>query len=219
MGGPGLIVVFFVVAIIVAVFSGIAAQKRRQALSLVAQKLGLMYSPERDRYIDDRFQFLNTLRVGSNRYASNVMSGHYQNHEIILFDYHYETGSGKDRTSHHYSFFITEIENMHFPELLITKEHIFSKIGQALGFDDIDFESHEFSRKFCVRSKDKKFAYDFCNGQMIEYLLANTDLNIEVERNVIAISFNRRLNPENVERNLGRVVKLRSLMPNYLFEK
>jgi hypothetical protein len=108
---------------------------------------------------------------------------------------------------------------IHFPELVIVKEGIFSKIGQALGYDDIDFESHEFSRKFCVRSKDKKFAYDVCNAQMIEYLLSNTDLNIEIEDNIIAISFNRRLSPEHIEPNLNRLIKVRSLLPDYLFAR
>jgi hypothetical protein len=104
-----------------------------------------------------------------------------------------------------------------FPELVIDKEGFFSKVAQALGYDDIDFESHEFSRKFRVRSSDKKFAYDVCNGQMIEYLLSNIDLSIEIEGEVMAISFRSRLSPEYIEPNLNRLVRVRSLMPDYLF--
>jgi hypothetical protein len=106
-----------------------------------------------------------------------------------------------------------------FPELTIGPEGFFSKIAQAVGYDDIDFESHEFSRKFCVRSKDKKFAYDVCNAQMIEYLLTNPDLVIEIERDSLAVSFNRRLAPENIESNLNRLIAVRSLMPDYLFSR
>ena len=104
-----------------------------------------------------------------------------------------------------------------FPELIITREGVFSKIAQAFGYDDIDFESHEFSRRFCVRSKDKKFAYDVCNARMIEYLLANDDLNIEIEGMALAIGFGDTLAPERIEPNLQRLVQLRGLMPNYLF--
>ena len=39
------------------------------------------------------------------------------------------------------------------------------------GYQDIKFESAEFSKTFCVRSPDKKFAYDVCNAKMMEYLL------------------------------------------------
>ena len=106
-----------------------------------------------------------------------------------------------------------------FPELTIGREGFFSKIGQALGFDDIDFESHEFSRKFLVRSKDKKFAYDVCNARMIDYLLSNTDLSIEIESNVLAIYFTGRLAPEFIEKNLKRLVEIRSLILEYLFNQ
>ena len=96
-------------------------------------------------------------------------------------------------------------------------ENIFSKIAQAVGYDDIDFESHEFSRKFCVRSKNKKFAYDVCNARMIEYLLSNTNLSIEIEERALAISFNSRLAPDKIEPNLNRLITIRSLLPDYLF--
>ena len=81
-----------------------------------------------------------------------------------------------------------------------------------------EFESAEFSKAFNVRSPDKKFAYDVCNARMIEYLLSNSDLTIEIEDDVLAISFDRRLAPENIESNLDRLMTLRSLMPDYLFE-
>ena len=105
----------------------------------------------------------------------------------------------------------------YFPELVIGPEGIFSKIAQAVGYDDIDFESHEFSSTFCVRSADKKFAYDVCNARMIEYLLSNRDFSIEIENNVLAIAFSRCLAPESIEANLQRLVHVRSLMPDYLF--
>ena len=106
---------------------------------------------------------------------------------------------------------------MSFSELIIIPEGIFSKIAQAVGYDDIDFESHEFSRKFCVHSKNKKFAYDVCNARMIEYLLSNTDMSIEIEETALAISFNSRLAPEKIEPNLKRLITIRSLLPDYLF--
>ena len=108
---------------------------------------------------------------------------------------------------------------MEFPEVTIAKEGIFSKIAQGFGYDDIDFESAEFSGKFCVRSADKKFAYDVCNAQMIEFLLDNSDLNIEIEDSALALGFASCLAAEQIEFNLERLIKIRSLLPNYLFTK
>ena len=189
----------------------------------LAAKLGLQFNSEKNRSIANQYRFLDKLRAGSNRYAFNILSGKYKENDILIFDYHYETHStdskGNSETHHHYfSFFILHLPLI-FPELKIGREGFFSKIGQALGYDDIDFESHEFSRKFCVRSKDKKFAYDICNAQMIDYLLSNDDLTIEIENNALAISFDKRLAPEQIEYNLERLINIRSLMPNYLFNR
>ena len=213
---PLFIVGFIAVFLIVIVAATIAAHKRREAFRALAAGLGLRYEPSRRRDLARQYKFLDKLRRGHNRYAYNILSGSYKEHELILFDYHYQTGSGKNTQHHHFSFFILHLPFV-FPELVIGPEHIFSKIAQSFGYDDIDFESHEFSRKFCVRSPDKKFAYDVCNARMIEYLLSNCNFSIEIESNVMAISFNRRLAPDQIEPNLNRLLEVRSLMPEYLF--
>jgi hypothetical protein len=212
---------FAVLVVVGVIFASIAAKKRREAFANLAARLGLSYSAEHDRELAERFEFLDRLAQGSNRYAYNILSGQFQGRRITTFDYHYETHStdskGHRQTHHHhFSFFILLLERA-FPELTIAREGVFSKIAQAFGYDDIDFESHEFSRKFCVRSRDKKFAYDVCHARMIEYLLANDDLHIEIEDTALGIGFSTCLNPERIEPNLHRLVQLRALMPNYLF--
>jgi hypothetical protein len=219
---PILVVVVFIALLIVLLVAGvISARKRRDAMTAMAAKLGLRFEPQKNYNLAKRYKFLDKLRAGSNQYAFNILSGTFREHEVMVFDYHYETHStdskGHSQTDHYYFSFFILLMPVSFPELLICKEGFFSKIAQAIGYDDIDFESYEFSRKFCVRSKDKKFAYDVCNGRMIEYLLANTDLTIEIENNVLTISFNSQLSPERIEPNLNRLVELRSLMPGYLF--
>jgi hypothetical protein len=213
---PLFIVGFVAIFIVVLVLGYISSLKRRGAMAAIAVKLGLQFMPHKDRYMARRYRFLDKLRRGSDRYAYNVLSGSYQGHEVLIFDYHYKTGSGKNTHHYYFSFFILQLPAS-FPELVIGPEGIFSKIAQAVGYDDIDFESHEFSRKFCVRSRDKKFAYDVCNTRLIEYLLSNTDLSIEIEDMVLAISFNSRLAPEQIEPNLNRLITVRSLLPDYLF--
>ena len=217
----GVIVVF--ICIIGAIIWGIrAGKKRRDDMTLLAEKLGMDFSHERNYRMADRFSFLDKLRQGSNQYAFNLMSGIFQNEQITVFDFHYETYSndskGRRQTHHHhFSFFILELSK-YFPELTIAKESFFSKIAQAVGYDDIDFESHEFSKKFVVRSKDKKFAYDFCNAQMIDYLLGHPDINIEVDQNMLALGFDACLKVEEIETRLKQLIEIRSLIPDYLFD-
>ena len=159
-----------------------------------------------------------------------MLSGEFQGHSVSAFDYHFETeyyDGKKKRTKNHYlSFYILSLDKQ-FPEMTIAQEGLLSKIAQTFGHDDIDFESHEFSKQYVVRCENKKFAYDFCNAQMIDYLLGlgvvvivvvNDALSLGFDGKVaISISNDSRIDVENIERHLKRLLKIRTLMPDYLF--
>ena len=104
-----------------------------------------------------------------------------------------------------------------FPDMIISHESRESRLAEALGESHIAFESVDFSRAFCVRSSNKKFAYDVCHPKMMEYLLANQDLTVEISRTGLAVLFEDWLRPEKVEFNLSRLIEIRKLLPEYLF--
>ena len=218
---PVLIIAAVVLVIIgLAVLGWLQEKKRREAFQQLAADLGLHYMA-RDRSIADRYRFLNALRQGDNRCALNLLTGEYGGYPVQAFDFHYETHStdskGRRQTQHHhFSFFVLEQER-DFPELRIYPEGLLSRLGQTLGYDDIDFESSEFSRAFAVRSQDRKFAYDVCHARMMEYLLAHRDLSLEIEGRCVAMSFDRRLKPEEVPARLQQLVEIRNLFPEYLY--
>ena len=213
--------VVLVVIAIGAIYSMIQARKRMEGLFELAQRLGLNFSAAEDYGLPDRYGFLKQLAQGENRYARNVLSGTYQQNQVLAFDYHYEThttdSKGGRQTQHHwFSFFILTLPAV-FPDLTIRRENFLTKVAEVFGYQDIKFESAEFSKAFCVRSPDKKFAYDVCNAKMMEYLLANRDLSVEIENQVLALAFNTCLSVEQIESNLQRLVEIRSRLPAYLF--
>lgn len=216
-----LIIGFLILAGVLAYLGHLQAKKRREAFFSLANELGFTFRPDRDAGFARRFGFLEHLDDGSQRYAFNILSGQLGGQQAHIFDYHYETYSrnskGNRTTHHHYFSIFTLALPAAFPELRITREHFFSKLGQAFGLDDIDFESVEFSKRFNVKSRDKKFAYDFCNAQMIDYLLRQEDLIIEVEGNILSLTFKGQLAIERIRPNIDRLLKIRSLMPDYLF--
>lgn len=218
----GLIVMVAVIAMgALAYLSHLQEKKRREAFALLAQRLGIDFSAGHDFLLPTRYGFLDAFAEGGNRYAYNVLSGDYLSHPVQAFDYHYETYStdskGNRQTHHHHFSFFVLLMDRAFPELRIYPENFLSRIGQTLGFDDIDFESVEFSNAFTVRSKDKKFAYDVCNARMMEYLLANTTMSLEIEDQCIALGASGRLDPAQIPAQLDRLVAVRELMPEYLF--
>lgn len=221
--GPILFILFIFLIIGSIFWSSHLAAQRRAAMAEVAASLGLSFSSEKNWSYDEQYPFIRKLCQGNRRYGFNVLEGQYRGHSVLLFDYHYQTTStdskGRRKTHHHYfSFFILHFAAS-FPELLICREGWFSKVTQFLGFDDIDFESAEFSNMFLVKSPDKKFAYDICHGQMIEFLLQNRDLNIEIERNCLTLFFGNRLSPNSIPHHIDRLVAIREMFPQYLMDQ
>ena len=208
---------FGIIVLVASIYGALAARKRREGLFELARRLNLDFSPERNEQIADRFSFLKPFNEGHDRYAANVISGNYQQDEILAFDYHYATGSSKNRHDYNLSFFILTVPQSQFSQLTIRPEGFFDRVAEIFGSQDIKFESAEFSKAFCVRSPDKKFAYDVCNSKMMEYLLANRDLSVEIENEVIALAFNARIAVEQFEADLQRLAQIRALLPEYLF--
>lgn len=221
---PSSTTVTVIILVIVAFFvwGHFDSKKFVREMNAVAAKLGLEFSPLRDPDILKPYMFLGSLAGGSKHYAENVIRGECRGRSVLLFDCHYETytGFGLNRKTHdhHFSYFVMSLEKM-FPELTIASENLFDKVLQAIGRDDIDFESVSFSKRFKVLSRNKKFAYDFCSAQMITYLLSQPDCNIEIENSTMAIRYDDYLDAGHIEKRLDNLLTIRSLMPNYLFAR
>jgi hypothetical protein len=202
-------------------YSADRMRKRKEGLFKLAQRLNLSFDESENHAVADQYAFLKDLNKGDNRYATNILSGTYQQNKILAFDFHFETSTmdqnGRIRTQEYWFSFLILTVPVAFPDLTIRREGFFTKIAEVFGYQAIKFESAEFSQTFCVRSPDKKFAYDVCNANMIEYLLANKDLSVEIENQVIALAFNTRISVEEIENDLQRLVEIRARLPEYLF--
>ena len=106
------------------------------------------------------------------------------------------------------------------PPLLIRPEGIFDKIKSVIGFDDIDFESAEFSRKFYVKSTDKRFAYDVLHPRMMEFLLAEMPPLIDIEDGALCLSDGRRRwDPDRFRKEMAFIEGFCSQWPRHLLKE
>lgn len=198
--------------IALAIYSHKKEQERRERLQGFADRFGLYYDPGKVRGFDDQHPQFSFLRHGSNRYAHNILTGEWQGREVTAFDYHYETHSTDSkgrRTTHHHRFSAALVRSG-FPlrSMTIRPEGFFDKIKAAFGWDDIDFESAEFSKRFHVSSKDRRWAYDVLTPRTMEFLLENPNRELYFEGYILAVRSDRGLEPEEVEGllNMGGTV-------------
>jgi hypothetical protein len=202
---PLIFVAFVALAIAVAVFSYVAKQKRREGFALVATQLGMEYWPQ------DPFGLLSEpfalFQKGDGRGIENVIAGAYQSIEAKAFDYWYydeSTDSKGNRTKTYYRFdcVVIPIDAACSP-LTIENENVLTRLADALSFHDIEFESEDFNRAFNVKSPDTKFANDFVDARMMQWLLQNgkgTAFEIMGDR---LLSYRRKLSPMEIVTLLG----------------
>jgi hypothetical protein len=219
-----------VIAVLAVLFIGFAIHAARQrrlrqeALQGLADSLGLSFDPGRDYDHDDRYAHLEIFRRGSRRYAYNTVSGRMTlgRHDcgVVFGDFHYAVrrgGRDNKKKSERFSYLILELPWSGVPDLLIRAEGFFDRLGAMVGFDDIDFESEEFSRAFFVTSPDRKFAYDLIDRGMMDFLLASRPPLIDLEHGRLCLCSSRRTwETEQFSQQLAWLESFLSRWPDHL---
>ena len=213
------IIILFVAGMIALVIFGfMSAAKRRKALMAVAARRRMHFSADHDRGTDERFPNFECLDRGHNRYAYNILTGHVAGQWATGFDYHYETGSGDDETSHHLSAVILQ-SPIPLRPLLVRPEGFFDSVKAFFGFDDIDFESAQFSRRFYVQSPDRRWAYDVIHQGMMEYLMAAPQFSLQFDSSYIIAWREKRFEPADFDAAFETVCGIFDRLPEYLIRQ
>ncbi len=209
-----ILLVLLVLALVgVAGYLGWRAEKqRREALASLARRLGWTFDSSRDSDHDDEYAHFEIFRRGHGRAAFNTMTGEMEidgrHWPVKMGDFVYKVRrrSGKTTQTHTYrfSYAILHLPFPQVPDLLVRREGMFDKVAGALGFDDIDFESAEFSRRFHVKSTDKRFAYDVIHPRMMEFLMGSNAPTVDIEHGRCCLSDGkRRWEPADFEATLA----------------
>ena len=193
---------------------------RRQKLAAVARELGLTYYPGGSCNLEDRYGFFELFQRGDSHHSYDLIAGYRNGIEVMLFDFSYMTGSGKNRTRHARTVTVIELPtDRYFPYVIIRPEGFFDKVASAIGFNDIDFESVEFSKKFFVKGKDRRFAYDLVHTGMMEYLLTQGSVCIEVANTAMLVHHDKRLSPDRWTELYWRADGFLNRIPRRLFSQ
>jgi len=179
-----------IIAVVVIYAIWAADRKRRVILKALARHLGLGFDPGADRRLHLAYAH-SVFQKGPSRQGSNSMFGvmNLAGHSVRvrMGDYRYVTGHGKHRQTHRISYAAFHLPYVGTPDLLIRKENLGDQMLGAVGFDDIDFESEEFSRMFWVKSGNKKYAYDVIHPRMMEFLIQGPTPRLEIAQDVCLI--------------------------------
>ena len=203
--------------IVVGIVYGIRkARERREAMARLAAELGLQHYADDPWDIPVRYQRFSLFSQGHSRHASNILAGQIDGRSVMLFDYRYTTGSGKNQTTHYYRAGILQTP-ITAPKLTLRPESILDSVASWVGYDDIDFESDEFSRRYFVKCEDRKFAYDIFHALLIDYLLrCGTAPAMEMQGPLLLVYDNGSGQAEDYRRLLMIGQTVVNMIPDYV---
>jgi hypothetical protein len=182
-----IIAIVAAVSVVIAIGSARMARERRMELARWAGSRGWHFDPETYRLSAEYAQF-DVFSRGHSQRSYNTIRGEVsiggRAFQVRCGDYSYKVtrrhGKGSSTHTYEFSYLLLRLPFDGVPNLEVRREGLFDKFAQAIGFEDIDFESEEFSRAYCVKSSSKKFAFDVVTPRMMEFLLRGNSAGVAV---------------------------------------
>lgn len=175
-------------------------RERTENLGRVARRLRWTFAaPAKDLTLRKRHRQFECFQKGHTRYAHNQMRGTLAVWDGALEaeagDYHYQitrnTGKSRSTTTYRFSYLVVKLPfGARLPGLALRAEGLFDKLAGAIGFEDIDFESVEFSRRYHVSGSNRRFVYDLLHPRMIDWMLDDPPPQFEMGAGVLLLVSN-----------------------------
>jgi hypothetical protein len=193
------------------IYLGVVAERKRSAaLADAALRTGFTFEP---KVAQERLATLGPLHLfnrGHRRTGRNLMTGKGDAGPVVLLDYEYTTGGGKN--SHTYRQTVALFRDVEgLPEFTLAPEHFWHRIGSVLGYQDIDFEtSEDFSRHYLLRGPDESAIRARFGAEALGFFGQNHGWSVESRGAALAVyRASKRVKPEEVPAFLAETAAVR----------
>jgi hypothetical protein len=171
-------------------------KKRRQQWLEVATALGFESLAIFPTELDGVVGSSPLLSTGRQRTWTNIYRRQVDSLGVVFGDYRYTVGQGKNTKVWYQTIILFHSPTFASPRFEIKPEGWFSRIGEMLGAQDIDFaEAPEFSKKYVLKSDDEAAVRDFLRPDILELLAGLQNLCLEVRSGTLMFWFDRRTIP------------------------
>ncbi len=189
-----------VVVTLVILLTRRAERNRAEALQQAATTLGFSFEAEGDL---DQLRALGDLPLyghGHSRKVRDVMAGRAGDVDLRVFDYQYTTGGGKESHTWRQTVALYPGAARDLPDFVLSPENILHKVGQLLGYQDIDFDSSPvFSSRYLLRGPDEEAIRAAFPVETRSFLEQQPGWTVEVRGGTAAIyRSDKRLRPEDL---------------------
>ncbi|GIX05418.1 MAG: hypothetical protein KatS3mg114_1287 [Planctomycetaceae bacterium] len=168
--------------LLVAVIAGLhwhQQQHRRAELQRIAEELGWQFDPVPAPSLFHLLKDLMPFRIGHAQAITNLVQGEIAQVTVMIFDFRYETGGGKNHRSHKQTMMCFRSRERRFPNLQLCPERFYHAWAEWLGYEDIDFPEHpEFSRRYRLIGEEPEEIRAFFTDEVLEYFEKHLGRNL-----------------------------------------
>ena len=155
-------------------------EKRTNALTDVANNLGLAFLDGGNEGLHSRLAHLPLFNIGRAKQLTNLIAAETPEVQITLFDYRYITGRGRSRRVRRRTVAAVESPALAIPSFSLRPERKLDAIGSLLGKQDIDFADHpQFSKAFVLKSDSEQETRGFFDRALLDYFAAHPNVSFE----------------------------------------
>jgi hypothetical protein len=184
--------------------------RRVRAVRELADRLGLTYQARGGR-AHEKYDRFDPMGVGRGRVSDHLMSGRRGDVAWDVFDYHFVA----DKVALRYAVAAATVP-ARFERVTIRPQGLLDRFRASAGFDDINFESDEFNRRFHVSAGSRAFAHALLHARAMELLLSRPARHWQFDGDVILVHKEGPLNAEELEETIHAVEAFAALIPPYM---
>ena len=146
-------------------------KQRTEKLKKISELMGLAFYPKGDQSLIDRLSEFHLFSQGYSGKIKNMLHGQIQQAEIAIFGYQYKIrGSRSSPATLRQTVIYFHSSSLNLPRFALRPEQLFHKIGQVIGYQDVDFESHPmFLQRYLLRAYDEKGVRRVFTDQVLSY--------------------------------------------------
>ena len=165
------------------------SEQRTKEFKRISEQLGMTFSARvKGRAKDRATPPLPLFGEGRSRVVTNMLHGDSEllgfaeEFEVRIFAYGF-TPKGRNDPTLMQSVICFQSPQLNLPKFQLRPEEWHHKMGSALGYQDIDFESHQaaavFSKKYLLRGKDEQKIRALFTDEVLAFFAGQDKLCVE----------------------------------------
>ncbi|MEM9888721.1 MAG: hypothetical protein AAF849_22690 [Bacteroidota bacterium] len=158
------------------------SRHRTRKLEQVTQELEMSFEAKDDWGLLDLLGDFRLFKKGFGRRITNIISKEdgLSELKVKIFDYRYVISTGNSSRRFKQSVLFLQSKELGLPEFWLQPEHLLHKIGNLLGFEDINFEHYpQFSRQYRLTGKEEDLVRHAFKNEILRYFTLRKNWRLE----------------------------------------